>query len=67
LYIACGGEELEALDDIFAKKVLRKLESQNPIYIRKGIEGLISKLDELFGADAMPLCKAYLQKLQYSM
>ena len=34
VYVACGGEELEALDDILAKKVLRKLEMQNPIYIR---------------------------------
>ncbi len=67
LYIACGGEELDALDDIFTKKVLRKLEAQNPIYIRNATEGLLSKLDELFGADKMPLCKAYLQKLQYSL
>ena len=67
LYMACGGEELEALDDIFAKKVLRKLESQNPIYVRNATDGLLSKLDELFGAEAMPVCKAYLKKLQYSM
>lgn len=67
LYIACGGEELEALDDIFAKKVLRKLEAQNPIYVRNATEGLLSKLDELFGADTMPICKAYLHKLQYSL
>ncbi len=67
LYIACGGEELDALDDIFTKKVLRKLEAQNPIYIRNATEGLLSKLDELFGEGRMPLCKAYLQKLQYSL
>ena len=31
-YLACGGDELGALDDIIAKKVFRKLETQNPIY-----------------------------------
>ncbi|MCI5583860.1 MAG: AAA family ATPase, partial [Anaeroplasma sp.] len=32
--VACGGEELEAIDDILARKVMRKLESQNPVYVR---------------------------------
>ena len=30
-FIACGGNEDEALDDIISKKILRKLESQNPV------------------------------------
>ncbi|MBQ8404772.1 MAG: AAA family ATPase, partial [Clostridia bacterium] len=34
VYVSCGGEELDALDDILAKKVIRKLETQNPIYLR---------------------------------
>ncbi len=63
IYIACGGKELEALDDIFSKKILRKLEYQNPVYIRNAAEGLTAKLDELFGTDAMPACKAYLERL----
>ena len=48
-------------------RLLAKLEAQNPIYVRNATEGLLSKLDELFGADAMPICKAYLHKLQYSL
>ena len=62
--IACGGDEVEAIDDILAKKVLRKLESQNPIYVRNSAEGLKSYLDELFGQDKMPRCKAYLTHLE---
>ena len=46
-----NNEELSALDDILAKKVMRKLETQNPIYLRNAAEGLIAYLDELFGAD----------------
>ena len=62
--IACGGNEIEAIDDILAKKVLRKLETQNPIYVRNSAEGLKNFLDELFGRDKMVKCKAYLTHLE---
>ena len=62
--LACGGEEVEAIDDILSKKVLRKLESQNPIYVRNAADGLKTYLDELFGQDKMPKCKAYLTHLE---
>jgi hypothetical protein len=64
VYISCGGEELDALDDILAKKIIRKLETQNPIYLRNAAEGLLAFLDELFGADKMPLCKDYIHRLE---
>lgn len=64
VYVACGGAELTALDDILAKKVIRKLETQNPIYLRNSAEDLLSFIDELFGADKMPLCKEYIHRLQ---
>ncbi len=40
IYVSCGGEEVEALDDILSKKVMRKLETQNPIYVKNEAEGL---------------------------
>ena len=64
VYIACGGDELEALDDILAKKVMRKLETQNPIYLRNAAEGLVSYMDELFGNDSMPRCKEFIRRLE---
>ena len=64
MMIACGGDETEAIDDILAKKVLRKLESQNPIYVRNSVEGLKEYLDEVFGQDKMVCCKAYLTNLE---
>ena len=64
--LACGGDELDALDDILARKVLRKLESQNPVYVRSEAEGLLATLDELFGPDRMPLCRGYLARLERS-
>ena len=63
IYIACGGTENEALDDILAKKVLRKLESQNPVYMKSKAEELIAKLNEVFGLGEMPQCEAVIRKL----
>ena len=64
IYVGCGGEELKALDDILSKKVMRKLETQNPIYLRGAAEGLRNYIDELFGEDRMPMCKEYIRRLE---
>ena len=64
VFIACGGDELTALDDILAKKVIRKLETQNPIYLRGAAEGLLGYLDELFGPDRMTACKEAIRRLR---
>ena len=64
VYISCGGDELDALDDILAKKVIRKLETQNPIYLRNAAEGLISFLNETFGVDKMTVCKEHIHRLE---
>ena len=64
VYLACGGDELDALDDILSKKVFRKLEAQNPIYVRNSVEELCNYLDELFGYDRMKLCKEYLRRFE---
>ena len=64
VYVGCGGDEVAALDDILAKKVLRKIETQNPIYIKNAAEGFCVYLDELFGEDRMPLCKALMRRFE---
>ena len=64
VYVSCGGEELDALDDILSKKVIRKLETQNPIYLRNAAEGLVEYINELFGNDKMVLCKEYIHRLE---
>ena len=64
VYLACGGTEQEALDDFLMKKILRKLEGQNPIVIAKACARLEELLDELFEEDGMPLCRNYLHFLK---
>ena len=67
IYMACGGGELDALDDIMTKKVLRKLETQNTAYIRSESEDLCSFLDELFGDGRMARCKEYVRRIARSV
>lgn len=63
-YMACGGTELDGIDYILCKKVLRKFESQNLAYIRDEIDDLCDYLDELFGRGSMHACIEYLQRLK---
>ena len=64
VFVACGGDELMAIDDIMSKKVMRKLESQNPVYVRRAADGLCNYLDDLFGQDKMPLCKEAIRRIE---
>lgn len=64
VYIACGGDETDAIDYIFATKVFRKFESLNLSLIRDEIRGLISFMDAQFGKGSMKESIAYLQRLQ---
>ena len=63
-YIACGGTEEEAIDDIIAKKIMRKLEMQNPVYVRNAIDGLVAFIDETFGEEKLSVTKEYLRHLE---
>jgi hypothetical protein len=63
-FIGCGGTELDGLDYVLARKVLRKFESLNLSFIRDEIDGLCDYLDFLFGAENMNECKEYLRRLQ---
>ncbi len=66
VYVACGGDETEAIDYMLATKVFRKFESLNLALIRDEIKGLIGQLDALFGKDSMKECIAFLRRLQKS-
>ena len=63
LFVACGGDELDALDDILSKKVFRKLVGGNSLYLKRKSGELLDKLDELFGKNRMVLCKEVILRL----
>lgn len=64
VFVGCGGEEVAGIDYVIAHKILRKFEQLNLAYIKDEIDGLINYLEELFGKDKMPECKAYLLRLK---
>ena len=63
VYVACGGEELDALDDILSKKVLRKLATQNMTYRKADLENLCDTFNEYFGVERMTRCLATIRRI----
>lgn len=63
-YIACGGTEIDGIDFMFAKKILRKFESLGIGFIRDELDGLILYLDNAFGPENFKISKAYLARLK---
>ena len=58
---------MEALDDILSRKVFRKLEAKNPVYVKQAAEGLCAYLDELFGENKLPLCKEAVRLIEQNL
>lgn len=63
-YVACGGTELNGIDFMFAKKILRKFESLGLGFIRDEIDGLIEYLNHTFGTENFRVSKDYLLRLK---
>ena len=63
-YIACGGTEIEAIDFIVAKKVLRKFESLSLGFMKDELTKFQDYLDKTFGKDQMAICKEYINYLK---
>ncbi len=64
VYVACGGDEIEAVDYFMAKKVLRKFEALNLALIRDEIDGYVKFLDDNFGKGRMAECIEFLLRLK---
>ena len=63
-FIACGGTEIQAIDFIVAKKVLRKFESLSLGFMKDELTKFNTYLDKLFGKGMMPICKEYVDYLK---
>lgn len=63
VYVGCGGDELEALDEVLCRKVFRKLAYKDVTIYRRDLVETEKFLENLFGADKMPACRAFLKKL----
>lgn len=64
VYVACGGEEVEAIDYFIAKKILRKFEQLNALLIRDELDPFINYLNKTFGKDKMKECIAFIERMK---
>ena len=63
-FMACGGTEMQAIDFIVAKKVLRKFESLSLGFMKDELTKFNTYLDKLFGKNTMVICKEYVDYLK---
>jgi 5-methylcytosine-specific restriction endonuclease McrBC GTP-binding regulatory subunit McrB len=63
-FIACGGTEIQAVDFIIAKKVLRKFESLSLGFMKEDLTKFSTFLDKTFGKNTMVICKEYIELLK---
>lgn len=64
IYVACGGEEIQAIDYFIAKKVLRKFDQLSVSFIRDEIDPFISFLNKNYGKGVMKECIDYLENVK---
>ncbi|MDD2504943.1 MAG: hypothetical protein PHF21_01570 [Bacilli bacterium] len=64
VYVACGGDEVEAIDYFIAKKIFRKFEQINILFIRDEIDPFISYLNKTFGNGKMKECIEFLERIK---
>ncbi len=63
-YVACGGTEIDGVDFIVAKKILRKFESLNMGFVKDELHKFVIYLDKNYGKQNMRICKEYLERMQ---
>jgi nitrate reductase cytochrome c-type subunit len=63
-YVACGGTEIDGIDFMVAKKILRKFESLNMGFIKDELHKFIIYLEKTFGKTNMTICREYLNRMQ---
>lgn len=57
VFVASGGTEVEGLDFIVARKIIRKFESINLAFLVDEVDLLLKKIDQIFGKENFPLTK----------
>lgn len=63
-YVACGRDEVEALDYIVTRKILRKFEILNLPFLQNELKEILNVFDNLFGKDKFKLATKYINDLR---
>ena len=63
VYVALGGRKEEAIDIMFCRKVLHKLDGRFEDYIKEGLVRLQNKLNQLYGAGTLADTEGMIRRL----
>lgn len=64
VYLACGGDELDAIDFVLMSKIFRKLKALNLAFLTKELTELATLLDKTFGKGKCPKSVEYIKELK---
>lgn len=67
VFVACGETEVDGLDYIVTRKVLRKFEFLNLPFLRKELDELLNVLDKLFGKQSFNEARAMINYYKKQM
>src|SRR5690554_6053552 len=62
IYVACGRSEIEGIDYIIARKIIRKFETLNLPFLKNELETLLQLFDQLFGKNQLKESKDMISK-----
>ena len=63
VYVMCGGKKEEALDFMFARKVVAKLEGRFEDYIKQGLMDLMNLINQTYGNTSFGLTRHVINRL----
>lgn len=64
VYVALGGTKNEALDFIFSRKVMRKLQGKYDEYVKDGLTKMTRFINSLYGKDELPYTEEAITELR---
>ncbi len=64
VYVALGGTKNEALDFIFSRKVIRKLQGKYDEYVKDGLTKMTRFINSLYGKDELPYTEEAITELR---
>ena len=64
VYVALGGTKTEALDFIFSRKVMRKLQGKYDEYVKDGLTKMVRFINALYGKDTLPYTEESIVELR---
>lgn len=67
VFKACGGSEVDGLDYIFMRKVLRKMSSLHIGFVQREMKGLVTLIEKLFGKTGFYESKEFIEDLMKQM